>query len=149
MKKLISLILCALLALSLLGCSGGNTASAETTAAPAATAVPATEAPAATAAPVEATEAPVEATGSDGEDAALLETVRQILDLIDQPVEDLYDLIGQPVREGEYTSSCLVTGGQDGQLEYDGFTVYTIVQPDGTETVYDILKPDGTEFDFS
>ena len=28
----------------------------------------------------------------------------------------------------------------DGVLPYDGFTVYTLVQPDGTETVYDVEK---------
>ena len=33
-----------------------------------------------------------------------------------------------------------VTGGKDGVLPYDGFTVYTLVQPDGTETVYDVEK---------
>ena len=29
----------------------------------------------------------------------------------------------------QYASSCLVTGGKDGVLPYDGFTVYTLVQP--------------------
>ena len=33
-----------------------------------------------------------------------------------------------------------ITGGKDGVLPYDGFTVYTLVQPDGTETVYDVEK---------
>ena len=52
----------------------------------------------------------------------------------------LYDAIGMPTGEAEYASSCLVTGGKDGVLPYDGFTVYTLVQPDGTETVYDVEK---------
>ena len=92
-----------------------------------------TEAPQATQAP--ATEAPAQpetAPAAADETAALVE---KILAMEGQPVEDLYDLVGEP-NSSDYTSSCLVTGGKDGQLEYDGFTVYTLVQPDGTETIY-------------
>ena len=66
------------------------------------------------------------------------EAVAKILEMKDQPVEDLYDLVGEP-NSSEYSSSCLVMGGKDGQLFYDGFTVYTLVQPDGTETIYDAI----------
>ncbi len=136
MKKNIALLLAALMALALVGC-GGN---AET---PAPTEAPATEAPAATEAPVSeepaATEAPAEPEGDGAEDevAGLIE---QVLALKGQPVQELYDAIGMPTGEAEYASSCLVTGGKDGVLPYDGFTVYTLVQPDGTETVYDVEK---------
>lgn len=130
MKKILALLLAALLALTLAGC-GGN---AEP---PAPTEVPATEAPAATEEP--ATKAPAEPEGDGAEDevAGLIE---QVLALKGKPVQELYDAIGMPTGEAEYASSCLVTGGKDGVLPYDGFTVYTLVQPDGTETVYDVEK---------
>lgn len=64
------------------------------------------------------------------------EIVARVLEMQGQPVEDLIDWLGEP-ESREYSSSCLVQGGQDGQLSYDGFTVYTLVQPDGTETIYD------------
>ena len=134
MKKTITILLCALLVLSLAGCGGAKAESAEPTAAPAAAETPAaTEAPAVTVAP-DASVTPAE---SDTCDVSAL--VEQILAMVGQPVEDLYDLVGQPTGNVDYTSSCLVTGGKDGQLEYDGFTVYTLVQPDGTETIYDCL----------
>ena len=134
MKKAFTVLLCALLVLSLAGCGGTKAENAEPAAAPDVTEAPASaEAPAATGAPP-ATEAPAE---SDTGDIAAL--VEQILAMVGQPVEDLYELAGQPTGNVDYSSSCLVTGGKDGQLEYDGFTVYTLVQPDGTETIYDCL----------
>lgn len=139
MKKTIALLLVALMALALAGCGG-------TTETPAATEAPAAEAPAATEAPAAAAEPAAEETAApaepeeDVEADTLAGTIEQILALKGKPVQELYDLIGQPTGEAEYTSSCLVTGGKDGTLPYDGFTVYTLVQPDGTETVYDVEK---------
>ena len=131
MKKLTILALCALLCLTLIGCGGSEKAPAAT-AAPAATQTPAPEptaVPETTQAP-EITEAPVEACPDNSE------LIAKILTMKDQPVQDLYDLIGEPTGS-DYSSSCLIQGGQDGQLYYDGFTVYTLVRPDGTETIYD------------
>ena len=137
MKKTITILLCAMLVLSLVGC-GGTKAESTALSSPTETEVPAvTHAPTATEVPT-ATAAPPESdNGREGSDVSAL--VEQILAMVGQPVEDLYDLIGRPTGNVDYTSSCLVTGGKDGQLEYDGFTVYTLVQPDGTETIYDCL----------
>ena len=51
---------------------------------------------------------------------------------IDQSVEDLIAVIGQP-ESSDYAPSCL-GDGDDGNLYYDGFIVYTY-REDGTETV--------------
>ena len=127
MKKLIFVLLCAVLALSLAGCGGGKTETPAPTQAPAVTAAP-TEAPVETPTP-----APTEAPAAN--DAAAM--VEKILAMKGQPVADLYALVGQPLSS-DYTSSCLgPSGSKDGQLEYDGFTVYTLLLPDGTESIYD------------
>ena len=129
MKKILTMALCELLIVSLIGCGGAKTESPAPTQAPAATEVPAaTAAPAPSEAPAQTAAAPA----PESDTAALVE---KILAMEGQPIDDLYALVGQP-NSSDYTSSCLVTGGQDGQLEYDGFTVYTLVQPDGTETIY-------------
>lgn len=51
---------------------------------------------------------------------------------IDEPVEELYKAIGYP-QSSDYAPSCL-GDGEDGNLYYDGFTVYTY-REDGEETV--------------
>ena len=61
-----------------------------------------------------------------------------VKELIGRPVAELYAAIGEPSGGSDYGPSCLVTGGKDGMLYYDGFTVYTLVQPDGSESVYDV-----------
>ena len=135
MKKIAAVFLCTVLMLSLAGCGGSKDASPAPTASPAATAEPApTQAPTAEppAAEPEATAGPAEETH---EAAEKIELVRS---LIGKPVSELYDAIGKPAGGSDYASSCLVTGGKDGMLYYDGFTVYTLVQPDGSETVYDV-----------
>ena len=52
---------------------------------------------------------------------------------IDKPVSELYALIGQP-NSSDYAPSCM-GDGEDGNLYYDGFIVYTYKEGD-TETVY-------------
>ena len=130
MKKGIALILCLVLALSFAACGTkpAGTTAAEPTAAPAAAV---TEAPTAEpAAPAEATAEPAPAADPVAEMKEL------VLSLKDHPVDELYAAIGEPLS-ASYASSCLVMGGQDGVLEYDGFTVYTLVS-NGQETVYDV-----------
>lgn len=51
---------------------------------------------------------------------------------IDKSVQELYALIGEP-ESAEYVTSCLGPG-EDGNLFYDGFIVYTYREGD-TETV--------------
>ena len=54
---------------------------------------------------------------------------------IGQDVEALYEAVGYPVSS-EYASSCLGSG-EDGELKYDGFTVYTYKEG-STETVQNV-----------
>lgn len=126
MKKAILCTLVLVMLLSLAACGSKE----ETPAAP-------TAAPAATEAPAEPTEVPAEVPEPAAEADALDETIALVKSLIDHDVAELYEAIGEP-ESSDYGSSCLVQGGQDGQLFYDGFTVYTLVQADGTETVYDV-----------
>ncbi len=62
------------------------------------------------------------------------------LDYIDQPLSALKEQIGEP-ESFSYASSCL-GDGEDGELYYDGYTVYTYRDTDGTENVYDVMKTD-------
>ena len=126
MKKILSLMLAAMLVLGLAAC--GDAGSTET---PAPTAAPSETAPEDTTSPTEAVEgtaAPED--GENGGDASLLETAKTFEGA---PVEDLIAAIGEP-ESSDYAPSCLGEG-EDGNLYYDGFTVYTYRDPDGQETV--------------
>ena len=131
MKKHIAvlLLLCLLSAL-LCGCgaeSAAPTAAPQTqtpetpapTPAPAASEAPAPAEPPAVTEPPE-TEAPVN---------ALLETAKEF---IGKPAAELIAAIGAP-DSSDYAPSCLGPG-EDGNLYYDGFTVYTY-RENGEETV--------------
>ena len=61
-------------------------------------------------------------------------------ELIGSDVEALYEAIGRP-DDVMYASSCLGEG-EDGELYYDGFTVYTYRDTDGSESVYDVMEND-------
>jgi hypothetical protein len=140
MKKLLILVFCSLLAL-LWGCA----APAAPSAAPEPTATPAPAQPSATAAPTAAPTAeptpeptaeptpeyvPTPAPTVTPEPAEDLKAIAE--GYIDSPVEDLYAAIGYP-ESADYAPSCL-GDGEDGNLYYDGFTVYTY-REDGEETV--------------
>ena len=70
-----------------------------------------------------------------GEKKSGFETAQQ---MIGEPVSALTDAIGEP-KNASYASSCL-GDGEDGELFYDGFTVYTYKAPDGAESVYDVME---------
>ena len=70
-----------------------------------------------------------------GEKKNSFETAQQ---MIGEPVSSLTEAIGEP-KNASYASSCL-GDGEDGELSYDGFTVYTYRAPDGAETVYDVME---------
>lgn len=57
--------------------------------------------------------------------------------LVGRPVSELYAAIGSPISSS-YAPSCLVVDGEDGELIYDGFVVYTEKGPD-YETVYAVF----------
>ena len=69
-----------------------------------------------------------------GKDANALETAQS---MIGGSAADLASAIGQP-SSTSYASSCL-GDGEDGEWYYDGFTVYTYRDTDGTENVYDVM----------
>lgn len=118
MKKLMILILACVLLLSLCACGKAQEeAPTATTAATAATtATVATDAPD----PTEATQQPKD-----------LKALAQ--SCIDKPVAELYALIGQP-NSSDYAPSCM-GDGEDGNLYYDGFIVYTYREGD-SESVH-------------
>lgn len=120
MKKFAVLMLC----LALLLCACGAQEAPETTGAaePAQTAAgtAAPTVPADTEPPTETVTEPVNA------------ELERAKTCIDKSVEELYALIGEP-ESSDYAPSCL-GDGEDGNLYYDGFTVYTYKEGD-TETV--------------
>lgn len=139
MKRASALLICLALLLALAACGAPAAEPAD--------AEPAETAPALTSVLPGADQEPTDAVTADASEEPAVapdaeetpdtaEIVARILEMQGQPVEDLIDWLGEP-ESREYSSSCLVEGGQDGQLCYDGFTVYTLVQPDGTETIYD------------
>ena len=82
--------------------------------------------------PAEEPEAPAE---EEKEGNPLFE---QALELIDCSVDELYDAVGMPI-DYMYADSCL-GDGEDGELYYDGFTVYTYRDPEDNETIYDVME---------
>ena len=151
-RNLLLAALCLICALLLIGC--GSTAP-DPTPAPAETAAPVeTAAPAETEAP---SEPPVPSAEPEAEpsaepvatlpDAGLVRDTEdssesdQLFELaksfVDKPLSELQAELGEPLSS-TYVSSCLIPGGEDGELHYDGFTVYTVKSAD-SETVQDVL----------
>ena len=138
MKKTITILLALMLVLSLAACGGekeaidsiggqdGPEVTATATPAPAATPAPeVTPEPAPEPTP-EPTPEPVERPVPEND----LKTTAE--SLIGATVEELIAAIGEP-ESSDYAPSCLGPG-EDGNLYYEGFVVYTY-REDGTETV--------------
>ena len=80
-----------------------------------------------------ATSATVPTTAEDPTEATQLSLMHQAREYTGRPVSELYELIGQP-NSSDYVPSCM-GDGEDGNLYYDDFIVYTYREGD-TETVY-------------
>lgn len=120
-RKLILSILCLICALLLIGCGNSAPAEAPAPSQPAETAVPSATLP----------DAGLEPAG----EPTPFEIAQEY---IDRPLEELIDAIGEPLSSS-YGPSCLIQGAQDGQLQYDGFWIYSV--KDGEmETVKDVLE---------
>ena len=96
------------------------------------TSVPADPAPAETDAPELPNEPALEQTPEPTADPAAAERIQAAKNCIGGTTAALYTAIGYPMTS-DYASSCLGSG-QDGNLYYDGFTVYTY-RENGVETV--------------
>ena len=132
MKKLTCLLLALTLLLGLAACgeepaevteepAAGSVEPVEESAPPAEESAPPAEE---SVAPAEESEAPAE------EEPSPLEAAKEFEGA---PLEDLIAAIGEPLSS-DYAPSCLGEG-EDGNLYYDGFTVYTYRDVDGSETV--------------
>lgn len=145
-RNLLLAALCLICALLLIGC--GSTAP-DPTPAPVGTAAPAeTEAPSETPAPSAEPEAepsaepvatlPDAGLVRDTEDSSESDQLFELAkSFVDKPLSELQAELGEPLSS-TYVSSCLIPGGEDGELHYDGFTVYTVKSAD-SETVQDVL----------
>ena len=78
-----------------------------------------------------------EETGADNEKYQIA------LGLVGKTVEELYEAIGYP-ETSDYGPSCIgEPGDKDGQLDYEGFSVFTLVKAKtGEETIVDVLRDD-------
>ena len=123
MKKLILILMAALMLLSLCACGSDVPQGDDTLMITAKPKVETTEGTEETE-PMETTETTIDA--SSAKELAI--------SCIDKDVSELYALIGEP-QSSDYAPSCLVDG-DDGMLYYEGFVVYTNRLKDGTETVY-------------
>ena len=127
MKKMIVMLLALVLLLGLCACGKEEAAPTE----PVITAQPKVEA----AAPVEETAVPTAAPTEAPTEAAPAADQKSLAEsCVDKDISELYALLGEPAAS-EYAPSCLVEGGEDGSLYYDGFVVYTTREGD-VETVY-------------
>ena len=117
MKKITCLLLALALLLCLAACGGEPAADAG-------------EPVAESEEPVAESEEPVEESEEPAEEATPLETAKEFEGA---NLEDLIAAIGEP-QSSDYAPSCLGEG-EDGNLYYDGFTVYTYRDVDGTEVV--------------
>lgn len=131
MKKITCLLLALALLLCLAACGGEPAADAGEPVAESEEPVTESEGPVTESeAPVAESEEPVTESEAPAEEATPLETAKEFEGA---NLEDLIAAIGEP-QSSDYAPSCLGEG-EDGNLYYDGFTVYTYRDVDGTEVV--------------
>ena len=131
MKKITCLLLALALLLCLAACGGEPAADAGEPVAESEEPVAESEEPVEESEePVAESEEPVEESEAPAEEATPLETAKEFEGA---NLEDLIAAIGEP-QSSDYAPSCLGEG-EDGNLYYDGFTVYTYRDVDGTEVV--------------
>lgn len=75
---------------------------------------------------------------ASGKDLTPEEQLEAAKECIGSDVSALYEAIGEP-DDSNYASSC-IGEGEDGELYYNGFHVYTYRAPDGAENVQDVLS---------
>ena len=131
MKKITCLLLALALLLCLAACGGEPAADAGEPVAESEEPVAESEEPVTESeAPFTGSEEPVAESEAPAEEAPPLETAKEFEGA---NLEDLIAAIGEP-QSSDYAPSCLGEG-EDGNLYYDGFTVYTYRDVDGTEVV--------------
>ena len=132
-EKWISIVLCLLCALLLIGCGSGASPVPAPSAAPAPSAEPST-APSAEPSAAPTAVLPDEALKPDVTEApAVKEEALQIAKSFEgKDLSELVAVLGEPLSS-EYGPSCL-GDGKDGELKYDGFIVYT-TQKGSAETI--------------
>lgn len=124
MKKIILMLLVAVMLFSLCACGGSEEKPANME-----SVLPGAESGAET--EDEAQNGPADASEPEpNEDKALAES------MIGEEVSKLIDAIGEP-ESADYAGSCLGPG-EDGELHYDGFTVYTYKEGD-SEIIQNVL----------
>ena len=136
MKKTIAIILALMMVLSLAAC-GGEKEAIDSIGGQDGPEVTVTATPAATPEPTPAPETPPEPTPAPEVTSEPVEEPKDDLkttaeSFIGAALEELIAAIGEP-ESSDYAPSCLGPG-EDGNLYYDGFVVYTY-REDGTETV--------------
>ena len=141
MKHLTAMLSVLALLLSLCACSGGDGSGGSESASPEPLSSQAvSEEPVRNTDPVQTPVAESDPPQSGGE---LSSDERKAIaeGLIGRPVTELYDAIGEPTSS-DYAPGCLGPEGspsEDGELFYDGFTVYTVRTDSQEEYVYDVL----------
>ena len=118
MKKMMIVILACLLLVSLCACNGQQQDTSNTTT---------------TNAIENTTTGSTEALATETQSVKDKKTLAE--SCIDKPVAELYALIGEP-DSSDYAPSCM-GDGEDGNLYYDGFVVYTYREGD-QESVYHV-----------
>ena len=132
-EKWISIVLCLLCALLLIGCGSGAAPTPTPSAEPAPSAVPSAE-PSAQPSAAPAAVLPDAALKPDVTEAptAKEEALQIAKSFEGKDLSELIAVLGEPLSS-EYGPSCL-GDGKDGELKYDGFIVYT-TQKGSAETI--------------